>query len=206
MRSCVGIYEGFYNFSDICVPVHLFTPSLNKFDVGLTGKDIEDNHTMEHKHKKENYSIYRWIYSNRLILQLSLHDAKMACLRWPIKDINFILVLIVFLSLSTAEKSLFSEEKTLFRGIILFSAELYFSPRNYTFLRGIKLYSAELNFTPRNYTFHRREKSCDREPRYGCAQPNVFFLWTSLFRMTCMYTTRSSDRSSSCVLNVSSDL
>ena len=68
-------YEGFYNFSDICVPVDLFTPSLYKFDV--TG---EDNHTMEHEHKKENYSIYRWIYSNQLILQLSLHDAKMACL------------------------------------------------------------------------------------------------------------------------------
>ena len=50
-------YEGFYNFSDICVPVDLFTPSLYKFDV--TGKDIEDNHIMEHEHKKENYSIYR---------------------------------------------------------------------------------------------------------------------------------------------------
>ena len=81
--------------------------------------------------------------------------------RWPIKDINFILVLIVFLSLSTAEKS-------------LFSAELNFTPRNYTFLRGIKLYSTELNFTPRNYTFHRGGKSCDREPRYECAQPNVY--------------------------------
>ena len=43
------IDEGFYNFSDICVPVDLFTPSLYKFDV--TGKDIEDNHTMEHEHK-----------------------------------------------------------------------------------------------------------------------------------------------------------
>ena len=43
--------EGFYNFSDICVPVDLFTPSLYKFDV--TGKDIEDNHTMEHEHKKK---------------------------------------------------------------------------------------------------------------------------------------------------------
>ena len=42
-------FEGFYNFSDICVPVDLFTPSLYKFDV--TGKDIEDNHTMEHEHK-----------------------------------------------------------------------------------------------------------------------------------------------------------
>ena len=51
------IHEGFYNFSDICVPVDLFTPSLYKFDV--TGKDIEDNHIMEHEHKKENYSIYR---------------------------------------------------------------------------------------------------------------------------------------------------
>ena len=49
--------EGFYNFSDICVPVDLFTPSLYTFDV--TGKDIEDNHIMEHEHKKENYSIYR---------------------------------------------------------------------------------------------------------------------------------------------------
>ena len=38
------LYEGFYNFSDICVPVDLFTPSLYKFDV--TGKDIEDNHTV----------------------------------------------------------------------------------------------------------------------------------------------------------------
>ena len=69
-----GPYEGFYNFSDICVPVDLFTPSLYKFDV--TGKDIEDNHIMEPEHEKENYSIYRWIYSNQLILQLSLHDAK----------------------------------------------------------------------------------------------------------------------------------
>ena len=43
--------EGFYNFSDICVPVDLFTPSLYKFDV--TGKDIEDNHTMEHEHQKK---------------------------------------------------------------------------------------------------------------------------------------------------------
>ena len=51
------VSEGFYNFSDICVPVDLFTPSLYKFDV--TGKDIEDNHIMEHEHKKENYSIYR---------------------------------------------------------------------------------------------------------------------------------------------------
>ena len=51
------LYEGSYNFSDICVPVDLFTPSLYKFDV--TGKDIEDNHIMEHEHKKENYSIYR---------------------------------------------------------------------------------------------------------------------------------------------------
>ena len=51
------LYEGFYNISDICVPVDLFTPSLNKFDV--TGKDIEDNHIMEHEHKKDNYSIYR---------------------------------------------------------------------------------------------------------------------------------------------------
>ena len=51
------IDEGFYNFSDICVPVDLFTPSLYKFDV--TGKDIEDNHTMEHEHNKFFYSIYR---------------------------------------------------------------------------------------------------------------------------------------------------
>ena len=43
--------EGFYNFSDICVPVDLFTPSLYKFDV--TGKNIEDNHTMEHEHTKK---------------------------------------------------------------------------------------------------------------------------------------------------------
>ena len=76
--------EGFYNFSDICVPVDLFTPSLYKFDV--TGKDIEDNHIMEHEHKKENYSIYRWIYSNQLILQLSLHDAKIAC---PTTDFSY---------------------------------------------------------------------------------------------------------------------
>ena len=75
--------EGFYNFSDICVPVDLFTPSLYKFDG--TGKDIEDNHTMEHEHKK-NYSIYRWIYSNQLILQLSLHDAKIAC---PTTDFSY---------------------------------------------------------------------------------------------------------------------
>ena len=46
----VIIFEGFYNFSDICVPVDLFTPSLYKFDV--TGKDIEDNHTMEHEAQK----------------------------------------------------------------------------------------------------------------------------------------------------------
>ena len=56
-KKAISVFEGFYNFSDICVPVDLFTPSLYKFDV--TGKDIEDNHTMEHKHKKENYSIYR---------------------------------------------------------------------------------------------------------------------------------------------------
>ena len=43
-------FEGFYNFSDICVPVDLFTPSLYTFDV--TGKDIEDNHTMEHEAQK----------------------------------------------------------------------------------------------------------------------------------------------------------
>ena len=47
MKSPYKLYEGFYNFSDICVPVDLFTPSLYKFDV--TGKDIEDNHTMEHR-------------------------------------------------------------------------------------------------------------------------------------------------------------
>ena len=44
------VYEGFYNCSDICVPVDLFTPSLYKFDV--TGKDIEDNHTTEHEAQK----------------------------------------------------------------------------------------------------------------------------------------------------------
>ena len=43
--------EGFYNFSAICVPVDLLTPSLYKFDV--TGKDIEDDHTMDHEHKKK---------------------------------------------------------------------------------------------------------------------------------------------------------
>ena len=74
---------GFYNFSDICVPVELFTPSLYKFDVGLTGKDIEDNHTMEHEAQKRKlfytYIGPRWIYRPKLILQLSLYDAKMAC-------------------------------------------------------------------------------------------------------------------------------
>ena len=51
------IPEGFYNFSDICVPVDLFTPSLYKFDI--TGKNIEDDHTMDHEHKKNKYSIHR---------------------------------------------------------------------------------------------------------------------------------------------------
>ena len=54
VRPCCSltslVYEGFYNFSDICIPVDLFTPSLYKFDV--TGKDIEDNHTMEHEAQK----------------------------------------------------------------------------------------------------------------------------------------------------------
>ena len=48
----MALLEGFYNFSDICVPVNLFTPSLYKFDV--TGKNIEDDHTMDHEHKKKN--------------------------------------------------------------------------------------------------------------------------------------------------------
>ena len=127
---------------------------------------------------------------------------KVGGVRWPIKDINFILVLIVFLSLSTteemfsprnytfhrgkksflrgenfirelyfypwnytflrgiilstAEKSLFSEERTLFRGIILFSTELNFPTRNYTFHRGKKSFLQGENFIPRNYTFLHR--------------------------------------------------
>ena len=60
-------------------------------------------------------------------------------LRWPIKDINFILVLIVFLSLSTAEE--------------------IFSLQNYTFHRGKKSFLWGEIFTPRNYTFHRGKKS-----------------------------------------------
>ena len=53
--------EGFYNFSDICVPVDLFTPSLYKFDV--TGKDIEDNHTMEHEaQKRKLFYLYMNIF------------------------------------------------------------------------------------------------------------------------------------------------
>ena len=98
----------------------------------------------------------------------SFDDIDVGLVRWPIKDINFILVLIVFLSLSTAEKmfspwnytfyrgkSLLSEEKTLFRGIILFSAELNFSPWNYTFHRGKKPFLRGENFISRNYTFLR---------------------------------------------------
>ena len=51
--------EGFYNFSDICVPVDLFTPSLYKFDV--TGKNIEDDHTMDHEHNKNILFIDEYI-------------------------------------------------------------------------------------------------------------------------------------------------
>ena len=66
----------------------------------------------------------------------------------------FILVLIVFLSLSTAEEM--------------------FSPRNYTFHRGKKSFLRGENIIPWNSTFHRGEKSCEREPRYGCAQPRMW--------------------------------
>ena len=94
------------------------------------------------------------------------HEKRRRKIRWPIKDINFILVLIVFLSLSTTEEM--------------------FSPRNYTFLHGIKLFSAQLNFTPRNYTFHHGGKSCDREPQYGCAQPRMW-MQTSTVETDCIH-------------------
>ena len=96
-------------------------------------------------------------------------------LRWPIKDINFILVFIVFLSLSTAgemfsprnytfhhgKKSFLRGENfiprnyTFHRGKKSFLRGENFIARNYTFLHGVKLYSAELYFSPRNYTFLR---------------------------------------------------
>ena len=54
------LVEGFYNFSDICVPVDLFTPSLYKFDV--TGKNIEDDHTMDHEHTKKIFYLQMNIF------------------------------------------------------------------------------------------------------------------------------------------------
>ena len=83
-------------------------------------------------------------------------------LRWPIKDINFILVLIVFLSLSTTEEMFSLRNYTFHRGKKSFLWGENFILRNYTFLHGIKLFSAELNFILRNYTFHPKKKAFPR--------------------------------------------
>ena len=71
---------------------------------------------------------------------------KLKKLRWPIKDINFILVLIVFLSLSTAEEMFSPRNYTFHRGKKSFLRGENFIPRNFTFLHGIILFSAELNY------------------------------------------------------------
>ena len=76
-------------------------------------------------------------------------------LRWPIKDINFILVLNVFLSLSTAEEMFSPRNYTFHRGKKSFLRGENFIPRNYAFLRRIILFSAELNFHVRKVMWSR---------------------------------------------------